>query len=167
MVQQVTWLSGCFVPQSFLTAVLQTTARKHDWPLDRTVTQTEVTRYAVGDVKAHSKDGVYVTGLYLEVGTRVVLLMICVQRCCRVRAGMTERCNWKSQSQKHCTIRCLLLTSKLFRSKRVSRRTRICVRCTRHKRGGQHTSSPLGCGQRFVLHCVYTRSLTCNLGACK
>ena len=39
---KVTWLSGLFNPQSFLTAVTQATARKHDWPLDRMVTVTEV-----------------------------------------------------------------------------------------------------------------------------
>ena len=34
---KVTWLSGLFNPQSFLTAVMQTTARRNDWPLDKTV----------------------------------------------------------------------------------------------------------------------------------
>ena len=32
-----TWISGLFNPQSFLTSVMQTTARKNDWPLDKTV----------------------------------------------------------------------------------------------------------------------------------
>ena len=31
---KVTWLPGLFNPQSFLTAVMQTTARRNDWPLD-------------------------------------------------------------------------------------------------------------------------------------
>lgn len=31
------WLPGLFNPQAFLTAVMQTTARKYDWPLDKTV----------------------------------------------------------------------------------------------------------------------------------
>lgn len=31
-----------FNPQSFLTAVKQTTARRNEWPLDRTVIVTEV-----------------------------------------------------------------------------------------------------------------------------
>ena len=36
--------AGLFNPQSFLTAVMQTTARKNDWPLDKTVIVTEVTK---------------------------------------------------------------------------------------------------------------------------
>ena len=39
---KVVWLSGLFNPQSFLTAVMQTTARRNDWPLDKTVVLTEV-----------------------------------------------------------------------------------------------------------------------------
>lgn len=38
------WISGLFNPQSFLTAVMQTTARRNGWPLDRTVIVTEVTK---------------------------------------------------------------------------------------------------------------------------
>jgi dynein heavy chain len=38
-VPKVVWLSGLFNPQSFLTAVMQTTARRNDWPLDKTVSQ--------------------------------------------------------------------------------------------------------------------------------
>lgn len=41
-VPKVVWLSGLFNPQSFLTAVMQTTARRNDWPLDKTVVMTEV-----------------------------------------------------------------------------------------------------------------------------
>lgn len=41
-VPKVVWLSGLFNPQSFLTAVMQTTARRNDWPLDKTVIITEV-----------------------------------------------------------------------------------------------------------------------------
>ncbi len=36
--------AGLFNPQSFLTAVMQTTARRNSWPLDRTVIVTEVTK---------------------------------------------------------------------------------------------------------------------------
>lgn len=36
--------AGLFNPQSFLTAVMQTTARKNDWPLDKMVIVTEVTK---------------------------------------------------------------------------------------------------------------------------
>jgi dynein heavy chain len=61
------WLSGLFNPQSFLTAVMQTTARRNDWPLDRTVLVTEVTKRAGPEhVDAPSRDGAYVYGLTLE-----------------------------------------------------------------------------------------------------
>ena len=36
--------AGLFNPQSFLTAVMQTTARRNGWPLDKTVIVTEVTK---------------------------------------------------------------------------------------------------------------------------
>jgi dynein heavy chain len=45
---KTTWLSGLFNPQSFLTAVMQTTARRNDWPLDKTMILTEVTKKQVG-----------------------------------------------------------------------------------------------------------------------
>jgi len=61
-----TWISGLFNPQSFLTSVLQTTARKNEWPLDKTVTQTEVTKKQAEEVAAMSKEGAFVHGLSME-----------------------------------------------------------------------------------------------------
>lgn len=63
---KVAWISGFFNPQSFLTAVMQTTARKSDWPLDKTVTQTEVTKKNMEDITALPRDGAYVGGLSME-----------------------------------------------------------------------------------------------------
>jgi hypothetical protein len=51
----VVWLSGLFNPQSFLTAVMQTTARRNDWPLDKTVLLTEVTKKTPEQVEAPSR----------------------------------------------------------------------------------------------------------------
>ena len=62
----VIWLSGLFNPSSFLTAVMQTTARRNDWALDRTVVVTEVTKKQPEDIQAPSRDGCYVSGLTLE-----------------------------------------------------------------------------------------------------
>ena len=62
----VVWLSGLFNPSSFLTAVMQTTARRNDWALDRTVVVTEVTKKAAEDIQVPSRDGCYVSGLTLE-----------------------------------------------------------------------------------------------------
>jgi len=64
---KVTWLGGLFSPQSFLTAVMQTTARRNEWALDRTMNTTEMTRFAeAGMVTAHNKEGAYVSGLIME-----------------------------------------------------------------------------------------------------
>jgi dynein heavy chain len=62
----VVWLSGLFNPSSFLTAVMQTTARRNDWALDRTVVITEVTKKQPEDIQQPSRDGCYVSGLTLE-----------------------------------------------------------------------------------------------------
>jgi dynein heavy chain len=61
-----TWISGLFNPQSFLTSVMQTTARKNDWPLDKTVTQTEVQKKGPEEVTAASKEGAFIHGLFME-----------------------------------------------------------------------------------------------------
>ena len=45
---------------------MQTTARKNDWPLDKTVIVTEVTRKTIDQVDAPSREGAFVHGLYLE-----------------------------------------------------------------------------------------------------
>eukprot|EP00227_Mantoniella_beaufortii_P011774 CAMPEP_0197579874 /NCGR_PEP_ID=MMETSP1326-20131121/3768_1 /TAXON_ID=1155430 /ORGANISM="Genus nov. species nov., Strain RCC2288" /LENGTH=4505 /DNA_ID=CAMNT_0043143449 /DNA_START=243 /DNA_END=13760 /DNA_ORIENTATION=+ len=63
---KVVWLSGLFNPQSFLTAVMQTTARRNDWPLDKTVVLTEVTKKQVDQIEGPSRDGAYIHGLTLE-----------------------------------------------------------------------------------------------------
>ncbi|KAL1498812.1 hypothetical protein AB1Y20_014117 [Prymnesium parvum] len=63
---KVTWLSGLFNPQAFLTAVMQATARKNEWPLDKLVTVVEVTRRALEDVETATRDGAYIHGLFLE-----------------------------------------------------------------------------------------------------
>ena len=66
-VPKSTCLSYLFNPQSFLTAVMQTTARQNDWPLDRTVTQTEVTKkFELSELPGPSKDGAFIHGLYME-----------------------------------------------------------------------------------------------------
>lgn len=38
------WLGGLFNPQSFLTAIMQSTARKMEWPLDKMCLQCDVTK---------------------------------------------------------------------------------------------------------------------------
>merc|ERR1712070_582006 len=62
-----TWICGLFMPQSFLTAVMQTTARRNEWPLDKTVVQTDVTKKRDPDeVEAPSRDGAFICGCMIE-----------------------------------------------------------------------------------------------------
>jgi dynein heavy chain len=66
-IPKVTWLSGLFNPQSFLTAICQVTAQKNQWELDKLVTWTDVTKKnSVEEVEGLSRDGAYITGLSLQ-----------------------------------------------------------------------------------------------------
>lgn len=39
------WLSGLHIPESYVTALVQTTCRLKNWPLDKSTLYTVVTRY--------------------------------------------------------------------------------------------------------------------------
>ena len=66
-VPKVSWFPGFFNPQSFLTAVMQSTARRNEWPLDKTTHQVEVTKKLdPEEIDAPSRDGAYVHGMMLE-----------------------------------------------------------------------------------------------------
>ncbi|XP_063241593.1 dynein beta chain, ciliary-like [Bacillus rossius redtenbacheri] len=60
------WLSGFFNPQSFITAVMQVTARKNEWPLDRMCIICEVVRKQRDEITSAPRDGAYVHGLFIE-----------------------------------------------------------------------------------------------------
>jgi dynein heavy chain, axonemal len=60
------WLSGLFNPQSFLRAIVQTTARKNEWPLDKMGLQTEVTKKTLEELKGAPREGAFIHGLYIE-----------------------------------------------------------------------------------------------------
>ncbi|KAJ3220317.1 hypothetical protein HK099_004389 [Clydaea vesicula] len=62
----VVWMAGLFNPQSFLTAIMQTTARKNEWPLDRMILTVEVTKKAKEEFSAAPREGAQVHGLYME-----------------------------------------------------------------------------------------------------
>ncbi|KAG2907508.1 Dynein heavy chain 17, axonemal [Phytophthora cactorum] len=62
----VLWLPGLFNPQAFLTAVLQTAARKHNVELDSLRITAEVTKRTIDTVDAPARDGQFIHGLYLE-----------------------------------------------------------------------------------------------------
>merc|ERR1739838_708812 len=60
------WLSGFFNPQSFLTAIMQSTARKNELPLDKMCLTCEVTKKQPGESMQVPRDGAYVHGLFIE-----------------------------------------------------------------------------------------------------
>ncbi|NXK40473.1 DYH17 protein, partial [Piprites chloris] len=60
------WLAGFFNPQSFLTAIMQSTARKKQWPLDKMCLATEVTKKTREDITFPPREGSYVHGLFME-----------------------------------------------------------------------------------------------------
>uniref|UniRef100_A0A8D0H5U7 Dynein axonemal heavy chain 17 n=1 Tax=Sphenodon punctatus TaxID=8508 RepID=A0A8D0H5U7_SPHPU len=60
------WLAGFFNPQSFLTAIMQSMARKNEWPLDKMCLAVEVTKKNREDMTAPPREGSYVHGLFME-----------------------------------------------------------------------------------------------------
>jgi len=63
----VLWISGLFNPMSYLTAIMQTTARAENLPLDDMCLRTEVKNSdKIEDFPNFADKGAYVNGLYLE-----------------------------------------------------------------------------------------------------
>ncbi|XP_032659529.1 dynein axonemal heavy chain 9 isoform X5 [Chelonoidis abingdonii] len=62
----VVWLAGFFNPQSFLTAIMQSMARKNEWPLDKMTLQCDVTKKNREDLSSPPREGAYVHGLFME-----------------------------------------------------------------------------------------------------
>ena len=60
------WLSGFFNPQSFLTAIMQSTARKNELPLDRMCLVCEVTKKNKEEMGVAPREGAFIHGLYME-----------------------------------------------------------------------------------------------------
>lgn len=64
---KVIWLSGLHIPESYLTALVQTTCRAKNWPLDKSTLYTEVTKERnPANIKNKLPFGTYIQGLYLE-----------------------------------------------------------------------------------------------------
>jgi len=61
-----TWLSGLQNPQSFLTAIMQQTAQMNQLELDKLMVTTDITKVYADGIKNASREGAYVTGLFLE-----------------------------------------------------------------------------------------------------
>uniref|UniRef100_A0A5F8GSV7 Dynein axonemal heavy chain 11 n=1 Tax=Monodelphis domestica TaxID=13616 RepID=A0A5F8GSV7_MONDO len=62
----VVWLPGFFNPQSFLTAVMQSAARKNQWPLDSMGLSVDVTKKSKEDFGHPPREGAYLHGLFME-----------------------------------------------------------------------------------------------------
>jgi dynein heavy chain, axonemal len=63
----VVWISGLFNPMSYLTAIMQVTARARMLPLDDITLRTVVTNKKEDtEVKEFATEGAYITGFYLE-----------------------------------------------------------------------------------------------------
>lgn len=61
------WLSGLHIPESYLTALVQTTCRLKNWALDKSTLYTVVTKMKnPSEVKKRLDFGCYIQGLYLE-----------------------------------------------------------------------------------------------------
>ena len=62
----VLWLSGLHIPESYLTALVQTACRLKHWPLDKSTLYTQVTTFTRIDEVEHLESGCFISGLYLE-----------------------------------------------------------------------------------------------------
>lgn len=60
------WLAGFFNPQSFLTAIMQQTARKNEWPLDKMCLNIDVTDKQKEFFTTPPREGAHINGLYIE-----------------------------------------------------------------------------------------------------
>lgn len=61
------WLSGLATPESYLTALIQTTSRARGWPLDKCINYTVVTKEKnAAAIKKKLEYGCYIQGMFLE-----------------------------------------------------------------------------------------------------
>merc|ERR1712146_628679 len=66
-IPKVTWLSGLYNPQSFLTAINQVAAQRNQWELDKLLNYTDVTKkMTVDEIDGTSRDGAYINGLSMQ-----------------------------------------------------------------------------------------------------
>lgn len=64
---KVIWLSGLHIPESYLTALIQSTCRSKGWALDKSMMYTNVTKiFDEKDITKRLEQGTYVQGIYLE-----------------------------------------------------------------------------------------------------
>lgn len=59
-------VGSCFSSASHLLAVMQSLARKNEWPLDKVNLTVDVTKKYKEDFNQPAREGAYVYGLYME-----------------------------------------------------------------------------------------------------
>ena len=111
-IPRVTWLSGLINPQSFLTAIMQVTAQKNQWELDKLVIATEVTKRQVAEMDGPSREGAYISGLSLmgarwdgggaSVETSFPKEMYCVMPVINCKAISAEKLELKGSFECPC-----------------------------------------------------------------
>merc|ERR1719446_97407 len=104
---RVVWISGFFNPQSFLTAIMQSQARKNEWALDKVVIATEVTKKSPEELEGPSREGSYVYGLIMEgarwdtglnsIDDSKMKEMFCQMPVMLVKAVQVEKAEYKDQ----------------------------------------------------------------------
>lgn len=62
----VVWLSGLHIPESYITALIQTTCRMRGWALDKSTLYTVVTEHTEAEGLEALESGCYIQGMYLE-----------------------------------------------------------------------------------------------------
>ncbi|XP_046594204.1 dynein beta chain, ciliary [Neodiprion lecontei] len=60
------WLAGFFNPQSLLTAIMQSTARRYELPLDKMCLQCDVTKKNKEEFTSAPREGAHVHGIFME-----------------------------------------------------------------------------------------------------
>ncbi|KAG5679915.1 hypothetical protein PVAND_009451 [Polypedilum vanderplanki] len=60
------WIAGFFNPQSFLTAIMQQTARRNEWPLDKMCLNCDVTKKQKDDFNAPPREGAFIHSIFME-----------------------------------------------------------------------------------------------------
>ena len=142
----VYWLSGFTYPTGFLTAVLQTTARKNSIPIDTLSFEFGVLNADPAEVAGAPKEGVYVHGVYLEGAgwdQEEVRLLLghCGAALCSVahpsapapaqqtrpvlcRSACASLIRWSSSCP------CRFCCSSLWRTRSAAKRASTAARCT-------------------------------------
>ena len=92
------WLPGFFNPQSFLTAIMQSTARKNELALDKMCLVCEVTKKMTREeLTSCPKEGAHIHGLFMEV-SKEASAKICYRTPVLISIRVQSKSHFLSQS---------------------------------------------------------------------